>query len=138
VDDLLDRLTRCAQVAVPNRLRDVEQLGKRLRSPSDMLTEKRGALDLWTHRLQAGATRLAERKEADVARWGSLLESLSYRRVLERGYALVRDAAGHPVTSSGDARGALTIEFKDGVVQAAAGAAPKRRREEKSVQEGLF
>jgi exodeoxyribonuclease VII large subunit len=75
--------------------------------------------------------RLAERKEADVERWGGLLESLSYRRVLDRGYALVRDGQGHPVTQASDARGALTIEFKDGVVQAAAGAtAPKRKRDD--------
>ncbi|GIL41027.1 exodeoxyribonuclease VII large subunit [Roseiterribacter gracilis] len=139
VDDLLDRLSRCAQVAVPNRLRDVEQLGRRLRSPAELLKERSGTLDLWTHRLQAGATRLAERKEADVERWGALLESLSYRRVLDRGYALVRDGQGVPVTQANDARGALTIEFKDGVVQAAAGIAPKRKRDgEPKDQAGLF
>ena len=46
------------------------------------------------------------------------LESVSPRRVLERGYAMVRDAGGAPVTSiAGAATGALLkIEFADGDV----------------------
>ncbi len=51
---------------------------------------------------------------------GDLLESLSFRRVLERGYAVVRDAAGQPVTAAaGLAAGdAVSIEFTDGAVGA--------------------
>ncbi|MHC5654665.1 exodeoxyribonuclease VII large subunit [Stappia sp. ICDLI1TA098] len=69
--------------------------------------------------LSARAVRAhAQRLAVERARLGStakLLESLSYRNVLSRGYALVRDANGQPLRSaSGIADGAvLSIEFGD-------------------------
>ena len=89
---------------------------------------------------------LVRRRIADAAQrlsgQAQLLESLSYARVLDRGYALVRDAAGEPVTSAAGAKpGAdVTITFRDGDVGArisgerrlapppAPRAAPKRKR----------
>src|SRR5262249_15173017 len=56
-----------------------------------------------------------------------LLTSLSYEQVLARGFALVRDAAGHPLASAASvAPGAhLSIEFADGRIGAIAeGEAP--------------
>ena len=58
---------------------------------------------------------------------GKLLESLSYRRVLERGFALVRDAAGQPLVSAAGAGpgAAIEIELSDGALSATVtGAAP--------------
>ena len=48
------------------------------------------------------------------------LESVNPRAVLARGYALVFDAAGHPVSSAKavDPKGKLRIEFADGAVSA--------------------
>src|SRR5690606_3625799 len=49
-----------------------------------------------------------------------LLESFSYQRVLERGFVLVHDAAGHAVISAADAReaGQVALRFHDGEVGA--------------------
>jgi exodeoxyribonuclease VII large subunit len=49
-----------------------------------------------------------------------LLNAFSYRKVLERGFALVRDGAGHPLRSSAAVGGGmrLDIEFSDGRVGA--------------------
>ena len=65
--------------------------------------------------LAAGMTARA----AEVARCGKLLDALGYRRVLARGFALVRDAAGAPVrTASAIKPGAmLDVEFADGHVE---------------------
>ena len=59
-----------------------------------------------------------QRLAARVAHSGQLLNALSYRGVLARGYALVRDEAGHPMHSAADvASGArMSIEFADGRV----------------------
>jgi exodeoxyribonuclease VII large subunit len=58
------------------------------------------------------------------------LESVSYAKVLERGFALVSNAAGTPLTSAAQVRpGAdLRIRFSDGEVRATAsgGAAPRQ------------
>ena len=62
--------------------------------------------------------------QARVAHSGQLLAALSYRSVLARGFALVRDAQGHAVHAAG-AIGpvrTLSIEFADGRVGATADA----------------
>ncbi|MEY9106963.1 exodeoxyribonuclease VII large subunit [Bradyrhizobium yuanmingense] len=90
-----------------------------------------------THRLTERAERalitLLHRLEARVENSGKLLSALSYRSVLARGFALVRDEAGHPVhaadTIGPGAR--VEIEFADGRVGATADAdrpAPAAKR----------
>ena len=54
---------------------------------------------------------------------GQLLTALSYRSVLARGFALVRDEGGHPLHAAADvgAGARLEVEFSDGRVTATAG-----------------
>ena len=65
-----------------------------------------------------------QRLDARVAHSGQLLSALSYRGVLARGFALVRDVQGHAVHAAAaigpNAR--LSIEFADGRVGATADA----------------
>jgi len=65
-----------------------------------------------------------QRLEARVAHSGQLLGALSYRSVLTRGFALVRDEQGHPVHAAASVGpGArLDLEFADGRVAATADA----------------
>jgi len=75
-----------------------------------------------THRLAERAHRalgtLLQRLDARIAHSGKLLTALSYRSVLDRGFALVRDSAGHPVhtASSVGPNAHLSVEFADGRV----------------------
>ena len=66
-------------------------------------------------RLTSAWSRLAGNAEAVLERASALLESSSYRRVLERGFALVRDEHG-PVVSAAEARQRrrVAIVFADG------------------------
>ncbi|MCP3411666.1 exodeoxyribonuclease VII large subunit [Bradyrhizobium sp. CCGB01] len=90
-----------------------------------------------THRLSERAGRalvtLLHRLDARVENSGKLLSALSYRSVLARGFALVRDEAGHPLHAA-DAIGPgarVEIEFADGRVAATADAdrpAPTTKR----------
>lgn len=63
-----------------------------------------------------------QRLEARVASSGQLLSALSYRGVLARGFALVRDANGHALHAAAAVgpNAHLTIEFADGRVGATA------------------
>ena len=65
-----------------------------------------------------------QRLQARVAHSGQLLAALSYRSVLARGFALVRDEHGHAVhAAAGVGPGArLDLEFADGRVGATADA----------------
>jgi exodeoxyribonuclease VII large subunit len=68
----------------------------------------------------ASLSRLAslERRRVDLDRWSAALAAHDPQRTLERGYALVEDPAGEPVTSSAAARDALslTLRMHDGRV----------------------
>lgn len=90
-----------------------------------------------THRLHERAGRawatLLQRLDARVENSGKLLAALSYRGVLARGFALVRDEAGHPLHAADSVgpNARLEIEFADGRVAATADAdrpAPVTRR----------
>ncbi len=78
-----------------------------------------------------------------VERCGKLLDALGYRRVLARGFALVRDAAGAPVRSAAAVRqgATLDIEFADGhvdVLPAARGRVAASRSRPRRDQGTLF
>ena len=68
----------------------------------------------------AGLVRESRRQLASSA---AHLDSVSYEKVLERGFALVADRAGHPLTRAAYVRkGArLTLRFADGTIDAQAG-----------------
>jgi exodeoxyribonuclease VII large subunit len=82
------------------------------------------------------------RKATALASLAALFESLSYKSVLARGYALVRDADGSPVRSAAAVRegASLTLEFADGVAEATGGRAarPRRGKEPREEQGALF
>ncbi|MFL6808990.1 MAG: exodeoxyribonuclease VII large subunit, partial [Bradyrhizobium canariense] len=82
-----------------------------------------------------------ERKRTRLAALSQLFESLNYKSVLARGYAIVRDADGEPVSSAAAVQPAqaLAIEFADGVVRTTAdGPRPKRRSPLGLAQASLF
>jgi exodeoxyribonuclease VII large subunit len=64
-----------------------------------------------------------QRRAARIDHAGQLLGALSYRGVLERGFALVRDDAGAPIRRAATVKTgmSLMLEFADGSVGATAG-----------------
>ena len=71
-------------------------------------------------RLSSGVGRLITRSEAALSSSSQLLRSLSYERVLERGFALVREAEGQPVLTAAATQAGqdVSISFSDGTVGA--------------------
>ena len=79
------------------------------------------------------ATRLSLRHRLElVERCGQLLNALSHRGVLARGFALVRDLEGRPLAQAAaiDPGMRLEIEFRDGRVRALAEETPAGKRAE--------
>lgn len=102
------------------RLR-IEPIAERIGRGRDRLAEIDG-------RTGRAFVRLVERQRDRLGRAWRLAETLSYRSVLARGFALVTDEAGAPIRSAsavspGDA---LAIAFHDGKVEATASGAPGR------------
>ncbi len=97
----------------------------RLQPPTALLAHKKSRLDLWSERFLpfADAGFFSAKKTRDLAHAVRMLESLSYERIISRGYAVVRDDAGKPLTCAAHIRAGqnLRLEFHDGQVDAIAG-----------------
>ena len=109
--------------------------GAGLRRHRDANTLARARLEsLGARKAQCMRKVLAERR-ARLESVGQLLESVGYRRVLARGYALVHDDEGRPLHRAAEvATGqALAVEFIDGKIRAiAAGPTSVARRRRRS------
>ncbi len=80
------------------------------------ITDARARLDERTRQLNAALDRRLERARHAITQAERLRQSLGYTATLARGYAVVRDASGQPLTTrqaASDATG-LEIEFRDG------------------------
>ncbi|RDD62384.1 exodeoxyribonuclease VII large subunit [Ferruginivarius sediminum] len=155
LDDRAERLTLGVSRFLRQEAEKVESLGWRLPRPEQQLGLARERLDATADRLvRSGARNLESRREqylrvdaerrldqgiANVRRdtrrqldqLGRLLDSYSYHKTLERGFAVVRDADGQGVlTRKGEVQAgqSLDIEFADGhaaAVAAGGAAQPK-------------
>jgi exodeoxyribonuclease VII large subunit len=147
----LDSETDRLKLSAINRLEQYRErvtgVGARLRHPRDVMTSAGERLsqtgerfDLaissnvqnsktrfdgldTTVRLPNAIARIFKTGQERLSFQGQLLESLSYKGVLERGFALVRDGDGKPVMRAAEAvaGGAIEIEFSDGSRGAAFG-----------------
>lgn len=113
-----ERLERCTAEALSRHDRALERTTARLDPRGLRQAIDRGARDVAgeSGRLLAAARLRLARATELLALRGQMLDSLSYERVLERGFVLVRDAAGHPVTRRAEAKPGqrLSLRFADG------------------------
>jgi exodeoxyribonuclease VII large subunit len=89
----------------------------------DIARADKQIIDL-TSRLQGAVRNTLTREAEGLARYDRLLESYSYRNVLKRGFAVVRDSAGNLIGKSADiiAGEGYDLEMGDGVTRVTAGA----------------
>ena len=98
--------------------------------PTGRIAQARQASEMLAERLaRAGRAAVSERA-ARIETAARLLEGYSYRGVLARGFAVVRDQRERPLTSAATVRSgaALSLEFHDGRAAARAAGRPKPRR----------
>jgi len=161
LDMVADRLDQAARSLLQGKQRELSIEAGRLRSPAQVLAANGQHLAMLDERLATGARRALDRGgehliridrrftpepilrtlvrlDEKLAQFGERLDSVSYERVLSRGYALVRDHDGHVIESGAAARAAehVTLQFgaEDSVAATVEGAAagedsaPKRPR----------
>lgn len=125
LDNIADRLPRALLANAQQHHTRFTRLAARL-NPSMLkrtLEFDRQRLVAVTARARTAMERMHERRAARLERAGTLLNAFSYRGVLERGFALVRDEAGAPLRSAAaiGVGQTIAIEFADGRVDAVAG-----------------
>ena len=106
--------------------------------PTGRIAQIRQASETLAERLaRAGKAAVSERA-ARIETAARLLESYSYRGVLARGYAVVRDQRERPLTSAAAVKSgaALSLEFQDGRTPARAAGKPRPRKPKSENDEG--
>lgn len=90
------------------------------RDPSALLQRNQQALVHHTQRLQRAMQQTVQTQQQRLNHRGSLLDSYSFKKTLERGFALVRGTDNQAVTSAATARkqAKIDVQFADGIVTA--------------------
>jgi exodeoxyribonuclease VII large subunit len=147
------RLARASAIDRERRADRLARLDARLRAALSARAQLarhqaerfRERADLAQTRLRRALSGALDQRRAAVASLDQFLGALSYRNVLKRGFALVRDAHGAPLRMAVSIKPgqALRIELADGEVAAKAdgestSAPSKRRTDAKSQQGTLF
>jgi exodeoxyribonuclease VII large subunit len=133
-DGVADRLPRALGVNLQSHRQRLLGLGRALKPAALMreLGRSRDTLKRLDQRFTIGLQRHLKNIEATFSAQVRLLESFSYAKTLERGYAVVRNAAGKLVTVAGEALpgSSVDVEFRDGHVGmvVAGGAPPKPQK----------
>jgi exodeoxyribonuclease VII large subunit len=131
LDDKAERLRYAAANGLARRAAELDAVAAALRPQALYLSIDHGG-DIargFAERLDGAAARIVADAGTRLNSAANLLESISYRRVLERGYVVARDQAEVPVTSAAATRPAmaLSLEFHDAKVGAqVAGKAPPK------------
>lgn len=86
------------------------------RHPRERVELAQQRLDDWDERLQRAMQQQLQAAAARLDMAGRLLDCHAYPAVLKRGFALVQDADGRPVTSAAAATREMVLRFHDGQV----------------------
>jgi exodeoxyribonuclease VII large subunit len=123
LDHLSARLDHGLQAWLDKRSARVQELGAKLslRAIRQKAVDAGRHLALFSERLVNTRGRILDDRARKLEALSQMLESLSFRRVLERGYSVVRDDNGNIISSVKAAlqEKSLNIEFKDGIAGAA-------------------
>ena len=87
----------------------------KLRHPREVIGNAQTRLDRWNEQLIAIKPNLTKQPTQKIEHLGKMLEAYSFKKTLNRGFAVIRDNNGKPVINANDARNheSLNIEFKD-------------------------
>jgi exodeoxyribonuclease VII large subunit len=122
LDDRAERLVNARKTFLARRADDLARVASGIRKATleTLVTRADDRLAHSVARFKPAVIRLMADLRRRLDHAGALLESYSYERVLERGFALVSDAAGHPVTSAATLAPGMQVglRFRDGAAEA--------------------
>jgi len=120
LDDWSERLGNSLLVGLDLRRRQVAQASGRLTVPTQKIGHEASRLEAESRALAAAARAALRDCRSRLDGVAAMLDSLSYQRVLERGFVLVHGRDGQPVARAKDLKPGMAIglEFSDGPVAA--------------------
>lgn len=142
LDDWDERLKYGLRTGLQSRRARFERTVAALPRPQARITHAQTRLAGESRALMLAGKRQIDQRQQRLVHASALLESYSYQRILERGFALVKGPDGRPVLSSKKLKPGddLTIQFHDGAVAATArgkaGTRPARRKRNNDDKQG--
>ncbi|NCT40170.1 MAG: exodeoxyribonuclease VII large subunit [Alphaproteobacteria bacterium] len=87
----------------------------RLRDPKDAIKNAHTRLERWSEQLKSAAPTITQKRSQNLDHLGKMLDAYSFKKTLERGYAVIRSTEGKPIITASDAKNhaALNIEFQN-------------------------
>lgn len=127
LDFQADKLQRSFSAGLQQKASRISELAAKIRHPKDRVAEAQRLLSLHTAALTRAGAGLLKGPQKHLDHTGRMLESLSFKRVLERGFAVVRDEGGKVIARADMAKDGQNaqIEFADQTLAATLGKAAK-------------
>ena len=118
LDNLKDRYHQLLASHMQRYTRAMQTLGTRLRFPASRIADGHANLTRAGQNLSRAMANNRDRKQKQITSLESVLAALSYRRVLSRGFAVIRDSTGLPISRTGDVSKHFQVEMQDGAFKA--------------------
>ncbi len=116
LDDWTERLINASAAGMESRRAELARLAAEIPKPHQQLAHAQSRLKSEARALATAAKTVFRDCRRSLKQVGGLLESYSYERVLERGFAMVADDAGQPVVTAARLFPGMgvTMRFHDG------------------------
>ncbi len=115
LDRASDKLSHCLERQVSLKNQFLQKIASRLLHPRQRLDQAEQHLSFQIKNLTRIENNLLEQPARRLLQAGQMLELLSFKNILRRGYAVVRSPEGHLISTAQAAKShdELTIEFAD-------------------------
>lgn len=111
-DHLSDKLGFAFERGLGMKVRQVAELGAMLRHPRERIREAAKVLELHGQALNRVFETLLRERDRTLAHVSRMLESLSFERVLDRGFAVVRDTKNAVISDAADVKPGQTVAIQ--------------------------
>lgn len=120
LDRYTDKLTHTLYRTTQNARNKLQSYTNRLQHPGQRIALLQQNLTFKTGQLQQLGPRLFQDQTQQLRQISRILETLSFHRVLDRGFALIRDNNGSPITNSQNLESgqSIAITMKNTVIDA--------------------
>ena len=112
LDDWSERFDNALTVGLQARQQRLQQAVARLVSPAERIARDRERLANAARGLDRALEQILKDRRSRLQQAGAVLASCSYERVLERGFALVLDRAGHALASVASLTPGLAVRLR--------------------------
>ncbi len=116
LDIAIERLEQGSIRLIKTLQESLSSLGRHNKAPQQIINNDAKRLSRETETLRQAGRHLTQRRVQQLKASSELLESVSFKRIIDRGYTVIWDKNGNPITSAAAATSGMpvVVEFTDG------------------------